>query len=80
MNITFVLKLKGTERVGSTNMLEHDDAEHDESSDLAPYVAKMMKLVEDETEIVVEIEHFSYAHELKLTDELDINKQCDECL
>ncbi|KAB1227757.1 hypothetical protein CJ030_MR1G028904 [Morella rubra] len=77
---TFVQDLKDTEHVGSTNMPAHEDFIRDESSDLPTYIAKKMKLGEGGIEIAEEIKHFSHEHELKLTDELDINGQCDGCV
>ncbi|KAB1202271.1 hypothetical protein CJ030_MR8G010105 [Morella rubra] len=77
---TFVSRLKVTKLIESTNMSKQKDLVHDKSIDLPPYVVKNSKLGVDEIEIDVEIQHFSHEHPLMLTNEPNINEQCDGCV
>ncbi|KAK7855956.1 hypothetical protein CFP56_025897 [Quercus suber] len=58
---------------------ENEDAELDQSVEsAAAYKVKNIKVGEDGTEIVTEIEHFSHEHDLKLIDEgVHNNEKCN---
>ncbi|KAB1202275.1 hypothetical protein CJ030_MR8G010109 [Morella rubra] len=70
---TFVPRLKDTKVIEEDPVCER----HEKSIDLPPYVVKNSKRGVDGIEIDVEIQHFSHNHHLMLTNEPDINEQCD---
>jgi hypothetical protein len=81
MDATFMLEFKDKQPLESTSMLQNEDSKLDESIiDSLAYVVKKMKIEEAKIEIAEEINHFSHQHDLKLTEELLNNEQCDGCM
>ena len=59
---------------------EDEVPELDESVDLVTYKVNKFNMGEDETQIAIEIKHFSHEHDLILTDEVLNNQKCDGCV
>jgi hypothetical protein len=78
----FVAHLDCATREGGmdASMLQNEDSKLDESIDSLAYVVKKMKIGEAKIEIAEEINHFSHQHDLKLTEELLNDEQCDGCM
>uniref|UniRef100_A0A2N9EUY7 Phorbol-ester/DAG-type domain-containing protein n=1 Tax=Fagus sylvatica TaxID=28930 RepID=A0A2N9EUY7_FAGSY len=62
------------ESTESKTMLEN------QSVDSATYEVKEFSVGKDGTEIATKVKHFSHEHDLKLFDEVPINKICDGCV
>ncbi|KAL0005900.1 hypothetical protein SO802_013461 [Lithocarpus litseifolius] len=58
---------------------EDEVPELDESVDSVTYKVNKFNMGEDETQIAIEIKHFSHEHDLMLTDEVLNNQKCDGC-
>ncbi|KAK7837405.1 hypothetical protein CFP56_021290 [Quercus suber] len=59
---------------------EDEVPELDESADSVTYKVSKFNMGEDETQVAIEIKHFSHEHDLMLTDEVLNNQKCDGCV
>ncbi|XP_042990249.1 uncharacterized protein LOC122317309 [Carya illinoinensis] len=78
---TFVPKSIYEESIeSSSGIMEREDLGLDEPMDSLAFVVKKNKVGVVGSEIAEEIKHFSHEHDLKLTDRLGINKNCNACM